>query len=205
MRIAAQILSYVVHPVLLGTVATFYLLYLPSTYIYYTIPAEVKRFVLLLTIFSTVIIPVLFTWYLFQTRKISSLQMANRAERIIPLVMGTSSYFVLYWLLYRIGTPALMNTVVLVATILVASALIITQFVKISIHVMGAAGLVGILYGLQIMHVADDLYLLATLIGVTGIVGTTRIYLGAHSIVQVALGALVGFLVPMIAMIFGLS
>jgi membrane-associated phospholipid phosphatase len=77
--------------------------------------------------------------------------------------------------------------------------------VKISIHVMGAAGLVGILYGLQIMHVADDLYLLATLIGVTGIVGTTRIYLGAHSIVQVALGALVGFLVPMIAMIFGLS
>ena len=205
MKSASQILSYIVHPVLLGTVAVFYLLYLPTTYIYYTIPAEAKRFILLLTLFLTVIIPVMITWYLVQTRKISSLKMVDRAERIVPLVVGTSSYFSLYWLLHRIGTPALLNTVVLVATILVASALITTQFFKISIHVMGASGLVGILYGLQIMHVADDLYLLAILMGVAGLIGTARIYLGAHTIGQVALGALVGFVVPMISMIFGLS
>ena len=87
-----------------------------------------------------------------------------------------------------------MLSMVLGAMITLLLVIIINSRIKISAHVAGIAGLVGIYIGLASTSIIlPEMILLYGLIMLSGIVAASRLSLNAHNSVEIYLGALLGF------------
>jgi membrane-associated phospholipid phosphatase len=120
--------------------------------------------------------------------------METRRERIFPMLLAGLFFTLGYYFLQRIPSiPSFLLDYVLATLIAVFCALIVTFFWKISIHLIGLGGLAGgiLAYGFKFgldLHVLFSLVIL-----IAGLVGVARIYLKAHSPMQVYMGFLAGF------------
>lgn len=131
--------------------------------------------------FFTSIGPMLFVFYLYATGKISDLDMSIRAERekvfvafVIFFALGTID-------LWIIGAPRILTATMAAFT---ASSLIvqwITHYWKISTH---ALGITAPLVALTVLYGTRPLPFLILI----PIVGWARVYLKAHTILQVIAG-----------------
>ena len=83
MKVAAKIISSVLHPLLMPVIGLL-ILFNTNSYINHTVPLELKKVVMLMVMLCTFIVPLLITLILVQRKIISSLEMENAKERIIP-------------------------------------------------------------------------------------------------------------------------
>lgn len=88
----------------------------------------------------------------------------------------------------------MLSLMVLGATITIFVAWMLSFRWKVSIHMIGIGGLTGMLFGLSKILNADLLTIIIITILFSGLLGTSRIILGAHSPKQVYVGFLIGFL-----------
>lgn len=143
-------------------------------------------FLLFTSTFFTSIGPMLFVFRLYSTGKISDLDMSIRSER-----EAVFSVFVIFYFLGAIALALVRAPTMLVATMAgyTASALVvqfITRYWKISTHALGiTAPLTALVY----------LYGWAPLpfLSLIPIVGWSRVYLRAHTLLQVVAGTALGF------------
>ena len=89
-RQTAQILSYVFHPGIMPTLGLFLLLQ-GDTYLKYSMGSVTKNFLYLIIFLNTYLFPALIVLVMRYRNAISSIQLANRKERIIP--MAIASFF----------------------------------------------------------------------------------------------------------------
>ena len=152
-------------------------------------------------IFSTMVLPLISIFWLMQKGKVSSLEMNNHKERSLPLfktvIWMSFGYYLLQNLLFY--TPIL-KAELLGAILIILLAAIISKFWKISLHLLGIGGVVGVFIALQIMH-GDFLYLLLLFILLSGLLGVARIKQKAHNYAQVYAGFLVGLSVELITLL----
>ena len=152
-------------------------------------------------IFSTMVLPLISIFWLMQKGKVSSLEMSNHKERSLPLfktvIWMSFGYYLLQNLLFY--TPIL-KAELLGAILIILLAAIISKFWKISLHLLGIGGVVGVFIALQIMH-GDFLYLLLLFILLSGLLGVARIKQKAHNYAQVYAGFLVGLSVELITLL----
>jgi membrane-associated phospholipid phosphatase len=144
-------------------------------------------FLLFTSTFFTSLGPMLYVLWLYATDRIADLDMSVRSER--------EKVFITFVLFYAVGTLVLWMIhapTLLVATMAgyTAAALVvqyITRYWKISTHALGVtAPLVGLvyLYGQQPLP----------FVVLIPIVGWSRVYLKAHTILQVVAGVLLGLI-----------
>ncbi len=191
-RTIAKLLSVAFHPLLMPTYGLFIVFQL-NTYLTYQYSAEARRFFYLLVFTFTFLAPVLVATYLVRSKQISSLEMANRKERWLPFIFTIVFYLFTYFLLRRVNAAPVFDEMILGATLSIVLSLVITFFWKISIHLVGMGGLIGIVY-VMVQFLAPDAYwIIAALLLVAGTIGFARIKLEAHSLAQVAAGFIVGF------------
>ena len=152
-------------------------------------------------IFSTMVLPLISIFWLMQKGKVSSLEMSNHKERSLPLfktvIWMSFGYYLLQNLLFY--TPIL-KAELLGAILIILLAAIISKFWKISLHLLGIGGVVGVFIALQIIH-GDLLYLLLLFILLSGLLGVARIKQKAHNYAQVYAGFLVGLSVELITLL----
>ena len=152
-------------------------------------------------IFSTMVLPLISIFWLMQKGKVSSLEMSNHKERSLPLfktvIWMSFGYYLLQNLLFY--TPIL-KAELLGAILIILLAAIISKFWKISLHLLGIGGVVGVFIALQIIH-GDFLYLLLLFILLSGLLGVARIKQKAHNYAQVYAGFLVGLSVELITIL----
>ena len=152
-------------------------------------------------IFSTMVLPLISIFWLMQKGKVSSLEMSNHKERSLPLfktvIWMSFGYYLLQNLLFY--TPIL-KAELLGAILIILLAAIISKFWKISLHLLGIGGVVGVFIALQIIH-GDFLYLLLLFILLSGLLGVARIKQKAHNYAQVYAGFLVGLSVELITLL----
>lgn len=192
-RTIAKILSVAFHPLLMPTYGLFIVFQL-NTYLTYQYSAEARRFFYLLVFTFTFLAPVLVATYLVRSKQISSLEMANRKERWLPFVFTIVFYLFTYFLLRRVNAAPVFDEMILGATVSIVLSLLITFFWKISIHLVGIGGLIGIVYVMVQFLAPDAHWIIAALILIAGTIGFARIKLEAHSLPQVAAGFFVGFM-----------
>jgi hypothetical protein len=194
-----QLISILLHPMFMPILALHLtLLVLPSL-------AFTRSQNLLLIygilIFSTMVLPLISIFWLMQKGKVSSLEMSNHKERSLPLfktvIWMSFGYYLLQNLLFY--TPIL-KAELLGAILIILLAAIISKFWKISLHLLGIGGVVGVFIALQIMH-GDFLYLLLLFILLSGLLGVARIKQKAHNYAQVYAGFLVGLSVELITLL----
>ncbi|MBI3501478.1 MAG: hypothetical protein HY063_06765 [Bacteroidetes bacterium] len=159
---------------------------------------ELKLFLYAVTFTATFLLPLLSAFLLLQLKIISSLEMKTRQERKIPYLVAAVFYFAESYFLLKTDAPILIKALMFGATLLVASVLFINLFWKISAHMVGIGGLIGMLiaisYRLQIsLHlISISLFLIA------GLVGFSRLKLSAHNPAEVYIGFLLGIGVQLI-------
>lgn len=197
-RSVANFISLVFHPFLLATylfsiiVLLDPMLALPPGY------NKLAQWLIVLIIWlTTFAIPALSMAMLKYTGSISSLQLKDRKERIIPFIYITLFYaFTAYYFSMQMLVTDLTSGIFILTTVMIATAAIITLFWKISVHSLGIGGSVGIL--LIIVYLTPETkikYVLLAALVVSGLVMSARLKLDAHTPSQVYLGYLLGLFV----------
>ena len=194
-----QLISILLHPMFMPILALHLtLLVLPS--LAFTLSQNLLLIYGIL-IFSTMVFPLISIFWLMQKGKVSSLEMSNHKERSLPLfktvIWMSFGYYLLQNLLFY--TPIL-KAELLGAILIILLAAIISKFWKISLHLLGIGGVVGVFIALQIIH-GDFLYLLLLFILLSGLLGVARIKQKAHNYAQVYAGFLVGLSVELITLL----
>ena len=152
-------------------------------------------------IFSTIVLPLLSVFWLMRKGKVSSIEMSNHKERSLPLFKTVIWMSFGYYLLRNLlsNTPIL-KAELLGAILITLIAAIISKFWKISLHLLGLGGVVGVFIALQIIH-GDFLYPLLFSILLSGLLAVARIKQKAHNYTQVYAGFLVGLSVELITLL----
>jgi len=194
-----QFISILLHPMFMPLLALHLtLLVLPS--LAFTLSQNLLLIYGIL-VFSTMILPLASIFWLMRKGKVSSLEMSNHKERSLPLsktvIWMSFGYYLLQNLLFY--TPIL-KAELLGAIIIILIAAIVSKYWKISLHLLGIGGVVGVFIALQIMH-GDFLYLLLLFILLSGLLGVARIKQKAHNYAQVYAGFLVGLSVELITLL----
>lgn len=204
MNVTARLISYVFHPLLMGTYLLLILaLLLPAGL--YPISRQGQPLFLGMFFLITFLMPVLMVGSLKLLGSVKSFMMEGRQERIFPFFLILLLYSVFtYMLTYknRFGLEDNVIRFLFIIDCMVLVSLVFTLFYKVSIHAIGITGLAGILIPLN--KESDNTGLLWLTLGVillAGIVMSARLQLNAHTPRQVLTGALAGFLTGFLGVI----
>lgn len=191
MKAASRIISFLFHPLLFTTYLVLVLTWLMPRFLHIPSAAVWKfsGFVLLITC----VFPVINMVMLKSFGSISSIEMHNRKERILPFIIITAFYGILTALFfYKVSVNVNFNKLMLIVVSLSLVATVITFFFKISVHSLAMGGAIGILMPLNKASDGDLLLPVILLIVLAGVVMSARLLLQAHTLRETLLGAAVG-------------
>ena len=200
MRPAAQLVSYLFHPLLFITYLVILLGFLMPRFLLIP-PAAIWRFAGFVAVI-TFVFPAANIVMLKAFGTIRSLEMEKRKDRLLPFMMITVFYGVVCAMFYyKVSMNVNFNKLMLIATALTAVATVMTFFFKISIHSLAMGGALGIIMPLNKAAEGTLLYPVALLIVLAGLVMSARLYLQVHTLREVGYGVALGFLVGFLGMI----
>lgn len=189
----SKIISVIVHPILIPII-TFYTSLKLVPNIGFAITSYINLIWIILVL-STIILPVLSLLYLKYIGKIESFEMTEHKERPLPLLITG------IWML--IGLRQLDNILyfapilkieLICAIIIIFLASIISRFWKISLHMLGVGGLVGVVFSLHTLYGGFSEILIIFIL-ISGVVGVARIKQKAHDHNQIYVGFVIGLIV----------
>jgi membrane-associated phospholipid phosphatase len=199
LKTAAKIISIIFHPVIIPTLG--FIILFNSGYYFSMITWEVKRFILIALFFSTCILPVL-TFSVMALNPKFNYRLDNHTDRVIPLLFMGIYYYVGYYLLGNFNIFPVIK-VFLIASILVIIVLLLISFRwKISNHMAGIGAITGMMIAISFRMGINPVFMISGIILVAGLIGSSRIYLGKHSLAQVLAGFTLGLSVLYLAILF---
>lgn len=193
MRIAANVISVIFHPLLLTT----YMVLLLGTFFpaLLMIAPQYLRVMIAFIFGFTFVLPVvnLIMFRVFGT--ISSYTLENRAERIVPFIAIALIYLVTAFLFFfKLRFSSNFNYLLLIIALLVVATVVLNFFLKVSVHALAAWGGIGILLPLnKAVEQPDLLWPTAGAILAAGFVMAARLYLNAHTPREILVGSITGF------------
>ena len=202
-KFIANLISYLLHPLLMPTLLMLILLlFLPQSL--QPVSGKIALLIILLIFITTFIIPALSIIGLRSTMAISSVKLRNRTERVLPFFFITIFYALTTYLFYsKIEINDTILAIFLGASVLVALLTIITLFYKISVHSAGAGCMLGFLLSLMLIFPEQNLmWTLIIIILIAGSIMSARLYLNAHSPVEVYSGFALGLFVSFFSLYF---
>lgn len=189
----SEVISLVFQPLVMPTIIFAFLLFgLPDSVM---VDSGNKGLVFFVVVANTFIIPLGILMVMRFSKVIPSLRMENRKERVLPFsiisllyIVTAYSFYMKDWMDYKLIYALFVITICL---ILLTG---ISFFWKISAHMIGAGGLLGIIlaYSMNIQN-HNFLYFTLSAILLSGIIGTSRLQLNAHTPLEVLAGFLLGF------------
>ena len=188
---SAKILSLIFHPLFVP----FYMLLIllnVNTFFAIMIPIKVKLLLMLLVFIPSILLPLLIVYLLTRLKVVKSFYLESREERIYPLLTVAVLYYLTYYLLKSFPISFIFSYYMLGSTFLTILAMIISFYRKISLHMIGMGGMLGLLMGLS-MNLGLDLtwYVVAAVI-LAGLLGFARVQSNSHKPSEIYSGFLVG-------------
>ncbi len=152
---------------------------------------------------TTFIVPVLSLYILKLSGSISSISLADKNERITPMIYTGVMYGVTaYMFANKLELGDMISVYLGISTLLILLAGIITLFWKISLHGIGVGGFIGFLLGLgKQSSLAHFELILPLLFLVAAFVLSARLKLNAHTPQQVYGGFVLGICISFVSLI----
>lgn len=193
MKIAAKLISSILHPIIMPFVGVL-IIFNTDSYINYAIPQELKKAVIILIVTSTVILPLLISFLLVNRKIINSLEMETQRERIIPYSFAIAFYIFTLYMLKQAPIPPVIFNFILAATLSIIVAFVINLKWKVSAHMIGIGGLAGVLLCISVLQgIYVTPYLTLSLMA-AGLIGSSRLILKAHTPSQIYVGFTIGMI-----------
>lgn len=213
----SKLTSYVFHPLWLMTIVTALLMVLSPVDFFSSQPAY-KGVLLLSIFFTTALIPGIAVIMMKFLKLIPSIEMPEKEHRIGPLIIGGIFHI---WMFKNFtdnpDIPDLLTVSTLAVIVTLFLCFMINLFFKLSLHAAGISTLLSILVlsitisngkVIPLYHTGDQIVLIHpyTLIGLgvvmAGWIGSTRLFLGAHSKTELLGGYFIGVFGPVLTFIF---
>jgi len=191
----AKIISVIFHPLLIPTFGLI-ILFNTGTYLSYT-PFSVQLILYLRIFFATYLLPISLIILLYKIGVIENILLNTKQDRTFPLLVSGVSFLLAYYLLlqFQIGLPAILVNLLLVSCVSVFANFGINFFWKISSHTIGIGGLTALALSMFFQLNINTLALFSSLIFLSGLLATARLFLQEHTPAQVYVGFLLGFFI----------
>jgi hypothetical protein len=217
MKIAAQTISVIAHPLLMLTYMLLLLLMVnPYLFGVNSIGDLESRKLILSVFFTSFLLPAVAIFIMRKLDLISSLDMRDKKDRIGPfIVTGIFYLWVFQNVLRNNDMPTAFLIAVLGTTMGLFLCFLINLFFKISLHATGVGGYIGMVlitmwlysYGTFEMwlpfmgacNISINLVLIVSLL-VAGLIGTSRLGLRAHTSRELYAGFVLGILCQYVAL-----
>jgi len=196
----SKILSFIFHPIFIPTYSLFLIFMLVPYFSDFTTISQKKQIIELSVIF-TLLLPILSILVLKKIKVIDSLSMENKEERRWPLLFTIGWNYMLFNLLVTIQAHYLIIRLILGAMLILFIAIIISNFWKISLHMLGIGGLVGVFCALNFL-LGGYISLIVILLFFSGLVGYARINENAHNLNQIYCGFIIGVIIELTLLVF---
>lgn len=153
-----------------------------------------KLLILGIVVMFTIVVPRLTINLFRRLNKLTHWQLSHREHRHMPYVLTLISYSACLLLFTRINTVMFFRGIIMSALAAQIICAIINVKWKISTHMVGIGGLVGMLISFSLLFFYNPIWPTCGLLILSGVLGTSRMILRQHSLAQVLTGFLVGFL-----------
>lgn len=193
-RTVSLAISTAFHPVFVNGMGLLALIFL-TPYLSLGLSPNAQLFYVLFIFISAGIIPMVAVLLMKLMGKVQSILLNVQDERNIPYLVTASIYLFDFYFLSRLHAPATIRAYVLACACIVVAVVIINHFYKISIHGASLGALTAIFVSVAHFSIIDIRYLLIGVFVVSGITLSARLFLYAHTLVQVIAGWLLGFLI----------
>ncbi|HRH37345.1 MAG TPA: hypothetical protein PK760_03310 [Flavobacteriales bacterium] len=191
MRAIANLLSILLHPLLMP-VLTLAMAMRLDPWIAYFIEPQQRLLVLGIVALMTVAFPLTSALLLIRSGMLSGLQMKGRRERIAPYIMTLVYYGLTGFLIARTPLDPIVFGFVVGASVALLLTTIVTLWWKISAHMIGVGGMVGAFAALHVVHQHTMILPICAAIVLSGAVGTARLLTSDHTQTQVGAGFALG-------------
>lgn len=203
LRKVAEVISYLSHPLFLPILVTVFLANaIPEYFVLFKQDSVRFAFdkLFIRVLFSTLFLPLFVVALCKALGFVTSFQLRSQKDRIIPYIACTIFYFWTYFAFKREAVaPPFFNAFFLGVFLAIVIGMVANTYVKISMHTIGWGGVVGFLLMLMIgMNMNISLVLMVAFL-ITGIVGTARLILGAHTPAEIYAGFILGIISQLIA------
>lgn len=186
----AKIFSYIFHPVFVPTIGMYYII---SFFTIGRLPDALKWLYIFSIFIFTCLFPVITVIVLKLTKQISSLELENKNERRLPMLMSTIYFYFATYLLMKVNILPSISLVMFSGAVALSVATFVSFFYKMSMHVFASASFVAVFLFFAGMGYSVAEVFLYFFILITGIVASARKSLNAHSWGEIVMGLLVGF------------
>ena len=189
--LAARVMSMVFTPFYLpfiGLIALFIFSYMSL------MPWQYKLMVLTMVYLFTILLPTLLIHGYRRYQGWSTLEIGQKERRMVPYIIAILCYFACYYLMTTMRIPQFMANILLAALMIQVACAIINVWWKISTHSAAIGGFEGALLAFSILFAFNPLWWFCVIMLIAGMVGTSRMILRQHTLLQVVAGFLVGMI-----------
>jgi hypothetical protein len=195
----AQIISVLFHPVLIPTLG--FLLMFNSGFYFSYLSWEAKRYVLMVVLFSTGVLPLL-SVALLALKPRFDITLNKAGDRLMVLLFSAGFYYLGFVLLDRIKAYPVFK-LTMIASVLVVIALLLISFKwKISSHMAAIGGITGAVMALAFRTGVNPVVPILILVLTAGLTGTSRLIAQKNSLPQVVAGYVLGFIIIYLVIYF---
>lgn len=195
----SHVLSVIFHPLFVPLYGTWIIIHTHS-FLFASFYGK-KLFSIYFSVFANMVLLTGVTVLLLKQLKfIQSIRMHTQKDRVIPYIATMTFYFWAFLVFkHQTAIPSILTAFVLGSFLAVVIAFISNLGLKISMHALGMGGLLGLMF----CSFGDPYYnitlILLIIILLCGIVGTSRLILGEHTLREVYLGFMFGIMAQLIA------
>jgi hypothetical protein len=188
----ASIISFIFHPLLMPSFGLFIIFYSDTTES--LLPVEFRKYIYLLVFGGTCVLPLCLVPLYLYWNTISTPYMNNSRERNTPLIFTFFLYLLTIYYLFKLQTHYLNLTIYFIAGC--AGSIILNYIInlkwKISLHLTGIGGIIGLIAVMRLLQFTPPLYFPIMAIVAGGILFWARMELSTHSWKQVLAGLATG-------------
>jgi len=197
--LAARIVSMVFTPFylpFLGMMALFIFSYLGL------MPWAYKLQLLTLVYLFTILLPTILIHLYRRYNGWTLIELGHRERRMVPYVISILCYFFCIYVMDMLHIPHFMQTILLAALLIQVICALINVWWKISTHTAAIGGVAGALFVFGEFFGFNPVWWLCLVLVLAGLLGTSRMILRQHSLLQVVAGFLVGVSCSVVGLIY---
>lgn len=194
----AQCISLIFSPFYLPVLAFVVLFFF--SYLNYTSWAYSLTVILTVYLF-TVLLPELGIFVYRRLNRWTRRELSRRERRIVPYILSIASYAILLGLMDYLRMPRFTLGIVAGALGIQIACALINPWVKVSTHAAASGGLAGALMAVSIMLQYNLTSWLCLSILLSGVVCTARLILRQHTLAELGIGVVTGFMVGFLTLL----
>ncbi|MGP1480314.1 MAG: hypothetical protein ACTTJL_01270 [Hoylesella enoeca] len=185
----ARVMSMVFTPFylpLVGLIALFTFSYMAM------MPWRYKLLILALVYVFTILLPTVLIHVYRRYQGWTLIDLGVKERRMVPYILSILCYFSCYYLMNVLHFPHFMSRILMAALLIQVICALINVWWKISTHTAAIGGVAGGLMAFAFIFDFNPVWWLSLVFIIAGLLGTSRIILRQHSLLQVCAGFGVG-------------